>query len=125
MYEMHFLRDIADQNYSKYNIDASDDYQKGVTLSVYSLENIGLAVARFYNVLKDVISYGTAPHMTLPLWDNTSQDMAISAFTPCGKEGDIGMLGMDIYFSNLAEDVTYYSNYEHYTYSFIIDMNGM
>lgn len=52
-------------------------------------------------------------------------DLAISATVMCGKEGEIGLLGADIYFSNLAEDVTYYSNYEDFTYAFIINTDGM
>lgn len=98
MYEMHFLRDIADQNYSKYNIDASDDFQKGVTLSVYSLQNVGLAVARFYNVLKDVISYDTSPRITLPLWYNTSKGMC--ALKSVIKQSLLILYKFNGYFSN-------------------------
>lgn len=42
----------------------------------------------------------------------------------CGKNGEVGLLGMDLYFANLVEDVTYYSNYEHFTYAFIINLKG-
>lgn len=73
MYEMHFLRDIAEQNYSKYNIDISNNFQKGLTLSVYSLQSIGLAIARFYNILKDTVSYNLQPTLELPVWDQTSE----------------------------------------------------
>lgn len=73
MYEMHFLRDIAEQNYSKYSIEISDNFLKGLTLSVYSLQSIGLAVARYYNVLKDTVSYDLQPSLSLPIWDQTSE----------------------------------------------------
>lgn len=43
----------------------------------------------------------------------------------CGNNGEIGLLGVDLYFSNLAEDVTYYSNYEDYTYGFILTTQGL
>lgn len=43
----------------------------------------------------------------------------------CGKNGKIGLLGVDLYFSSIAEDVTYYSNYEDYTYGFILTTEGL
>lgn len=70
---MHFLRDIAEQNYSKYNIETSVDIQKGLTLSVSSAQSVGLAVARFYNTLNENISFDTAPTITLPMWDSVSK----------------------------------------------------
>lgn len=42
----------------------------------------------------------------------------------CGKNGELGLIGVDLYFSNIAEDVTYYSNYEDYTYGFILTNQG-
>lgn len=42
----------------------------------------------------------------------------------CGKNGESGLLGMDLYFANLVEDVTYYSNYEYFTYAFVINLSG-
>lgn len=52
-------------------------------------------------------------------------DLSVSATVACGKYGEIGVLGADIYFSNVAEDVTYYSNYEDYTYGFILTTEGL
>lgn len=43
----------------------------------------------------------------------------------CGKHGEIGLLGTDLLFSNVAEDITYYSNYEDYTYGFILTPGGL
>lgn len=73
MYEMHFLRDIAEQNYSKYNIDINNNFLKGITLSVYSMQSIGLAITRFYSVLKDAVSFNLQPTLSLPTWDQTSE----------------------------------------------------
>lgn len=52
-------------------------------------------------------------------------DLTVSATVACGKEGEIGLLGADLYFSNIAEDITYYSNHEDYTYGFILTMEGL
>lgn len=143
MYEMHFLRDIAEQNYSKYNIESLSDIQRGLTLSVSSAQNVGLAVARFYNTLDENVSFDTEASVTLPMWDPVAKglnhydksiflyfsdfvsDLTISATIACGKNGEIGLLGTDLYFSNIAEDITYYSNYEDYTYGFILTMEGL
>lgn len=142
MYEMHFLRDIAEQNYSKYNIESPSDIQRGLTLSVSSAQNVGLAVTRFYNTLDENVSFNTEASVTLPMWDPVSKglnhydrsilyfihfliDLTVSATMACGKNGEIGLLGADLYFSNIAEDITYYSNYEDYTYGFILTMEGL
>lgn len=73
MYEMHFLRDIAQQNYSKYNIESTFNIHKGLTLSVSSAQAIGLAVARFYNTFHNDIAFNTKFTITLPTWDSVSK----------------------------------------------------
>lgn len=73
VYEMHFLRDIAQQNYSKYNIESTVDVQIGLTLSVSSAQSVGLAVARFYNILHKNADFNTEPGITLPTWDPVSR----------------------------------------------------
>lgn len=143
---MHFLRDIAQQNYSKYNIELPTNMQKGLTLSVSSPQSVGLAVARFYNTLDKNFAFDTESRITLPTWDSISKgmycnlryfsirkifkkmfilDLTISATVACGKNGEIGLLGVDIYFSNIAEDVTYCSNDEDHTYGFILTDQGL
>lgn len=34
------------------------------------------------------------------------------------------MLAVDVYFSNIIEDITYYSSNQQYSYAFLIDLNG-
>lgn len=51
-------------------------------------------------------------------------DLSVAITVPCGIRGEIGLLGLNLYFSNIAEDVTYYSNHQHYTYAFIINCKG-
>lgn len=52
-------------------------------------------------------------------------DITIAATIGCGNNSEIGVVGLDLHFLNFIEDVTYYSNYQHYTYAFIIDNNGI
>lgn len=75
MYEMHFLRDIAEQNYSKYNIESPGKERRGLTLSVFSLQSVGLAVARFFNILDESSLFHMMPGITLPTWDEISKGM--------------------------------------------------
>ncbi|KAF5289595.1 hypothetical protein FQA39_LY15042 [Lamprigera yunnana] len=125
MYETHFLRDIAEQNYTKYNINTTIDSEKGIMLLVNSTQGIGLAAAQFYNVLGNVNYIENEPTVTLPIWDDIAKDLTISITIPCDLDGELGILGIDLYFSNIAEDITYYSNHQRYTYAFLIDVNGI
>lgn len=72
---MHFLRDIAQQNYSKYNIESPSNIQRGLTLSVSSSQTVGLAVTRFYNTLNKNFSFNSEPIVTLPEWDSISKGL--------------------------------------------------
>lgn len=70
---MHFLRDIVEQNYSKYKIDPPSEVRRGLTLSVSSAQSVGLAVARFYNTLNENVSFYTEPQISFPTWDSVSE----------------------------------------------------
>lgn len=125
MYEMHFLGDIA-KNYSKYSTDPTTRMQKGIMLPVNSTQNIGLSIARFLNTLNpDFISYKLEPTLSLPRWDDVSKDITIAAAIGCGNDSEIGVIGLDIHLPSFIEDVTYYSNYQQYTYAFIVDNKGI
>lgn len=73
MYEIHFLRDIAEQNYSKYNIDPQNSADKGIMLSVNSSQAIGLAVTRFYDTLGDYNFKDLQPKFSEPTIDSTTK----------------------------------------------------
>lgn len=51
-------------------------------------------------------------------------DLYVSLSVACGESGNIGFLGIDLYFSSLVEDITYYSQYEQYSYAFLTTLNG-
>lgn len=74
MYETDFLRDIAEQNYSKYNITFTPNiYRKvGFMLIINSTESIGFAVARFLNHFNPSSSFIKDKNISLPVWDAIS-----------------------------------------------------
>ncbi|XP_017769692.1 PREDICTED: VWFA and cache domain-containing protein 1 [Nicrophorus vespilloides] len=126
MYETHFLRDVAEQNYSKYKIDNDYNVNRGIMLMVNSTQGVGLAVARFFNTLEDETTmYDLDFQISLPIWDSFSKELILSATVPCGASGEFGVLGMDLLLANLVEDITYYSNYNDYTYAFLINIAGI
>lgn len=129
IYETHFLRDIAEQNYTKYNIESLNYIRKGIMIPVNSTQAIGLAVVRFYNIFDYSNNLTVEPQISLPIWDNVSKgkrkqikcnfpkclfilDATISISTACGTNGNIGLLGLDLFYANIVEDVTYYSGFQ-------------
>ncbi|KAF5272845.1 hypothetical protein FQR65_LT00441 [Abscondita terminalis] len=124
MYETHFLRDVAEQNYTKYNMHPVIDVEKGIMLTVNASQTIGFVVAQFYNVLGTTENIDYEPKISLPIWDNIAKDLTVAITVPCDLDGQVSLLGVDLFFSNIAEDITYYSVYPQYTYAFLINMNG-
>lgn len=51
-------------------------------------------------------------------------DFVATVYVSCGQNIDLGLLGLDVHFSNLAEDITYYSNQVQYTYAFLLNIDG-
>lgn len=59
--------------------------------------------------------------MSLPYIDKNSKNVLVSMSRVC--DSSPGVFGIDLYLSDLAEDVTYFGRYYN-TYAFIIDTNG-
>lgn len=51
----------------------------------------------------------------------TFLDLCVSVFLPVPERG---LVGLDIYLSSVAEDITYYSSHPHVTYAFLITTEG-
>ncbi|XP_066248264.1 VWFA and cache domain-containing protein 1 [Euwallacea similis] len=128
MYETHFLRDIAEQNFTKHNISyvAHDFRHPGYMLTVNKTDDIGFVVNRFYSVFNTDNLFSTDKKISLPYWDPQTGDFTVSFTSGSQLEsgGNFNMLGTDVYFSNLVEDITYYSSNQQYSYAFLIDMHG-
>ncbi|KAG5899705.1 hypothetical protein JTB14_030097 [Gonioctena quinquepunctata] len=126
VYEPQFLCDIANQNYTKYNISHKPSkYRKiGVMLKVNSTESIPFVVERFYSLFNPDSSFDLRNRISVPNSYMDSKGFTLS-FTKGWKMNDnFFMLGADIYFSHLAEDLIYYSGNLDYTYVFLMALDG-
>lgn len=74
LYETDFLRDIAEQNYSKYNITYTRNVHRksGFMLIINSTESIGFAVTRFFNNFNPTATFIKDRNISLPVWDAIS-----------------------------------------------------
>lgn len=72
MYETHFLHEIAEQNYTKYNLKPFQDACRGIMLPVKSIEEIGLAIARYYSTINESFIFSSEPMISLPKLDQVS-----------------------------------------------------
>lgn len=76
MYETHFLHDIAQQNYTKYNImDAYKQIFPGTMLQVNNSESVGIGVARYYHLLNEKTALDADLNISLPVWDASSNGL--------------------------------------------------
>ena len=75
MYETQFLKDIAMQNYYKYNVTKPfSNMLKGIMLSINSIQAIGVAVAQFYNKINlENVTHNSKPILYTPQWDDVSK----------------------------------------------------
>ncbi|XP_028147697.1 VWFA and cache domain-containing protein 1 [Diabrotica virgifera virgifera] len=126
VYEPQFLCDIAYQNYSKYNVPSRPNpYRKlGLMMKVDSMESIPFAVERFCYVFNPYSHFETGTKIHLPTWDTNKEDIIVSFTKGWKNQSNFFMLGIDVYFSNLAEDIVYYSGGQGYSYFFLMDLNG-
>ncbi|CAG9759360.1 unnamed protein product [Ceutorhynchus assimilis] len=128
MYETQFLQDIADMNFTKYNILFSQNrFRKpGYMLTLNKTDDIGFVKNKFFSVFNIDNLYTTNEKISLPYWDPHSGDFTISLTLGLMSQPNqtFIMLGSDVYFSNIVEDVTYYSSNQQYSYAFLTDLQG-
>ncbi|CAG9855267.1 unnamed protein product [Phyllotreta striolata] len=126
VYEPQFLCDIAYQNYSKYNIPYQRDVHRkmGLMLKVDRTESIPFAVERFYSIFNPLSNFKLGTKIHLPTWDKNEKDLIVSFTKGWKRRNNFFMIGIDVYFSNLAEDIIYYRGGQGYSYVFLMDLNG-
>ncbi|XP_019765381.2 VWFA and cache domain-containing protein 1 [Dendroctonus ponderosae] len=128
MYETHFLRDVADQNFMKHNISHSNNYfrKPGYMMTVNKTEDIGFVMNKFFSIFNSHSGFNTNKKISLPYWDLQSGEFTVSFTRGHTSENtkSFTMIGTDVYFSNMVEDVTYYSSDQQYSYAFLIDLEG-
>lgn len=129
MYEKQFLQDIAQQNYSKYNIDVSawyniDHHKIRGNMFVITKRHPELIVktssaifGAFFKpkYVSDAIKYH------LPILDYNTKDVIVSITKPIPS---YGVAGINMYLNDLAEDIIYYRKTDT-SYAFITDKDGM
>lgn len=78
MYEKHFLQDVANQNFSKYNISISEDRKisSGILVSANTTSNLGPMVGQLLFGLP-VSGHKATPIFFLPDFDSVSKGTSI------------------------------------------------
>lgn len=119
------LEDITSQNFEKYGLNIHVNSIKGAAVVLTKTDDIALTITRFFKTLNFTRASNPSLKISLPIWDSLTKDLIMSVTTPCGKNEKFGILGINLYFSSLVEDITYFNNYPDYFYAFMIDINGM
>lgn len=130
MYERHFLRDITVQDYNKYSIDtstwiSSDEVAKleGQMFVAMKRQSDALFVnaTAVYSRLFHSRELVTETVVHRPVVDaEMSRDLIVSV-TRAVK--NLGVVGVDLYLQDLAEDVLYYNKHPD-SYAFLMDSGG-
>lgn len=125
MYETSFLRDVAELNFRKYNVPSTAVPDlRGLMVIVNTTENLGFTVGSFYSSLPSG-QHETTAVFSLPWWDNVSKDVLISISKAVLYRGELlGVMGVDVALSDIAEDVIYSFKYPE-MYSFLIEKSGV
>ncbi|KAJ8980589.1 hypothetical protein NQ317_018716 [Molorchus minor] len=126
MYEPQFLQDLAEQNYTKYNISCKSNMLRktGVMLTINNSNSVPFVVNRFYNYFNANRSIKLNRNLYLPAKDEFSGDLTVSFTVNWMWRGHFYMLCADVYFLSLVEDLIYYSSNQDYSYAFLMDLQG-
>lgn len=123
----NYLADIASQNFLEYNLKYPISTKK--TPYEHQGENILInknipitqqLVEAFKNFFNEKFLY-KRPIISMPFIDETSKIPLVSLSRVC--DANSGVFAIDLYLSDLVEDVTYFGRYYN-TYAFMIDTNG-
>ncbi|XP_054157249.1 VWFA and cache domain-containing protein 1-like [Oppia nitens] len=121
MYEMDFLREIAEMNFQKFNVLSPDPFKirPGMMVAVNSTDNLSFTLSGIYSVLTRPTH--SSVYISLPYWDAISKDVHISVSKSVIHRGQlIGVVGLDISLADLAEDIIQYVSSDD-SYAFLIE----
>ncbi|XP_055857843.1 VWFA and cache domain-containing protein CG16868 [Episyrphus balteatus] len=131
MYEKQFLNDIVHQNYTKYDIDVSswhtNNYHHNLTGNLYIITKrhperiIKISTAVFSDLFYRYGRSSDKLQLHQPVVDYNAKDGIVS-ITHGIKE--FGVIGVNLYLSDLAEDVMNFKNSAN-SYACLIDINGI
>lgn len=135
MYERQFLRDIAVQDYGKYGVDTAGWLSPGsssssafnLTGQIYSVSkqkahsifvNATGLFSKYYLQAHDL---DHKIHVHLPYIDTENRETLFSVSRSLPGRG---VIGVDLYLKDLAEDVIYYSKHPD-SYAFLVNVDGL
>ncbi|XP_046344826.2 VWFA and cache domain-containing protein 1-like [Haliotis rufescens] len=128
MYEKSFLQDIANQNFSKYDVRyrLKIPVIRGIMLSINNTRDLSSTVGRFYLPLNRTAKED--PVFSLPYIDEADRGLTMSISQPCFPNvGDvnhlIGMVGVDLHMEDIVQDITYYNPGDG-SYAFVVTTDG-
>ncbi|KFB42960.1 hypothetical protein ZHAS_00010834 [Anopheles sinensis] len=119
--EKQFIADITTQNYARYNL-SQVIYPAGkmVMISKHSFDAQRFIVALMEPFLGASRFIEEHLRAHLPYYDPSLQDTVVTLSYPAGVHG---LVGVDLYLSDLAEHVAYYRQQDN-SYAFLIDLQG-
>ncbi|XP_055545291.1 VWFA and cache domain-containing protein CG16868 [Wyeomyia smithii] len=122
-YEKQFIADFTTQNFSKYNITGSFHKLrpgKMVMISKHSFDAHRFVLALMEPFLTDRSFIEDRIRIHLPYHEGPTHDTLVTLSVPVATHG---LMGVDLYLSDLAEDISYYKQ-DDGSYAFLIDLRG-
>ncbi|XP_065081043.1 VWFA and cache domain-containing protein CG16868 [Ochlerotatus camptorhynchus] len=122
-YEKQFIADVTTQNFSKYNLSGvffKPRAGKMVMISKHSFDAHRFVIALMEPFLNDLKFTEDRIRVHLPYHESSTHDTLVTLSVPVGTHG---LMGIDLYLSDLAEDVSYYKQDDE-SYAFLIDLHG-
>ncbi|CAG2118573.1 unnamed protein product, partial [Medioppia subpectinata] len=124
MYEIDFLREIAEMNFPKFNVLSPDPIRirPGIMVAVNSTENLSFTLGGIHAVLTRPTH--SSIYISLPYWDVISKDVHIAVSKSVIHRGQlIGVIALDISLSDLSEDIIHYEVSPD-SYAFLIEKSN-
>ncbi|XP_058818619.1 VWFA and cache domain-containing protein CG16868 [Topomyia yanbarensis] len=122
-YEKQFITDVTTQNYAKYNLSGiffKPRPGKMVMISKHSFDAQRFVIALMDPFLNDLAFTDDRIRVHLPYHEGQTHDTVVTMSVPVGTHG---LMGIDLFLSDLAEDVSYYKR-DDGSYAFLIDLRG-
>ncbi|XP_058448231.1 VWFA and cache domain-containing protein CG16868 [Malaya genurostris] len=122
-YEKQFITDVTTQNFIKYNLSGhflKTRPGKMVMISKHSFDAQRFVMALVEPFLKDLTLTEDRIRVHLPYHEGQTHDTVVTMSVPVGTHG---LMGIDLFLSDLAEDVSYYKR-DDGSYAFLVDLRG-
>lgn len=124
MFEKSFMQDLADQNYTKYNIEKRglSPVRPGMMVVVNNTRDLSMTVGRFYQPFNKTTPEDAV--FSLPYIDSADGALTMSISMAClHYKEPIGISGVDLHMEDLVQDITYFNQADN-SYAFMINEDG-